>query len=497
MSGENYVNTASTATTAAPVGPSDLTFTVASYTGWPAAPFWGELEKGTASAEIVRVTNVAGAVLTIARGQGGTAATSHGAGVSFEHPVPADFFNRTEQHMAATNAHGVTGVVVGTQGAQTVQDKTFRGAHKSNFTDALPVGVTASYESVADNASARDGFVHKNTAGDVDRRGFLLQQSGTDRVQVFNDGTVDLTPSASTRPGLRSRGTTQLDGAVTAGGAVTVSGAANLNGGVSTTTVTASGTVSAPTVTASGNVTATGTIHANGNIDTDANLIVDGTSTLTGTVTAGTVTASGDVTAANLAAVGQVTAYGGKRAIIEVDATTDVVSPITDQLVWVAAERMMYRYNGSAWVRTAPFVPRAELRQSTLQSIGSSTFTALLFQTEDYDSHNGHAANAAEYVIPTGWSGKYKLRGGMAFDAAVGGGRQVRWTRNGSPIARGSCAVANDSSVNLVVPARSITTDCSAGDIIRLEAWHNAGGSINTNVISENQSYMSVEWTVT
>lgn len=339
MSGENYVNTASTATTAAPVGPSDLTFVVASYTGWPAAPYWAEFEKGTASAEVVRVTNVAGTTLTITRGQGGTAATSHGAGVSFEHIVPASHFNETEVHMAATNAHGVTGVVVGTQGAQTVQDKTFRGAFKSNFTDALPVGVTASYESTADNSSGRDGFVHKNTAGDVARKGFLLQQSGTDRFMVRNDGTTDINPSASANPGLRNHGTTVLDSTASVGGALTVSaGGANITGGLTvpsggaaiTGNSTITGTANVSSTATVGSLTTAGTIHANGSIDTDTNLVVDGTSTLTGTVSAGgAVNATGAVTGASGTFTGALSAQAAKVASFNVAADYGFTSEIS------------------------------------------------------------------------------------------------------------------------------------------------------------------------
>lgn len=323
MSGENYTNTASgNASTSAPIGPSDLTVTVASYTGYPSAPYWAELEKGTASAEIVRVTNVAGSVLTITRGQGGTAATSHGAGVTFEHIVPASHFNETEAHMAAVTAHGVTGVVVGTQGAQTVQDKLFRGAVKSQHSDTLPVGITASFESVADTAGARDGFVHRNTAGDGARAGFLLQQSGADRFKVRNDGTVDVAPGASANPGFRNHGTTVLDSTASVAGALTVSsGGASVTGGLVvpsggatvTGNSTVTGTLGVSSTATVGSLTTAGTVHANGSIDTDTNLVVDGTSTLTGTVTAGAaVNATGALTGASATVTGAVSAQGAK-----------------------------------------------------------------------------------------------------------------------------------------------------------------------------------------
>jgi len=342
MSGENYVNTASVATTAALVGPADLTFTVAAYTGFPDAPYWGMFEKGGASAELVRVTNVAGSVLTITRGQGGTAATSHGAGVTFEHVVPASHFNEGETHNAATTAHGVTGAVVGTTGNQTLQDKTFRGAHRSLHSDALPAGVTASYESVADNASARDGFVHKNTAGDAARAAFLAQQSGVDRFRVSNTGNVAITPSTGTA--LTVNGNESVTGNTTVGGTLGVTGAATLSGGASVTGgVTASGTVSGGSLTTSGSVTGLsasilGPIHAGGALDTDSTLVVDGASTLTGAVSAG----------ASIAAAQGITSWGAPVAIT-VSSTAVVTSPATDQLVYDLSDSLFKRWTGSTW----------------------------------------------------------------------------------------------------------------------------------------------------
>lgn len=487
MSGENYVNTASVATTAAPVGPADLTFTVAANTGFPAAPYWGMFEKATGSAELVRVTNVAGSTLTITRGQGGTSATSHGAGVTFEHVVPASLFNENETHNAATTAHGVTGVVVGTTGAQTVQDKNFRGAFRADYTDALPVGITASFESNANSAAARDGFVHKNTAGDAARSGFLLQQSGTDRFKVSNTGNVTITPASGT--------------AVTANGPVTVTGTATLSGGVSTTTITASGAVNTGTVTSTGalnglSASIVGTVHADGALDTDGTLTVDGASTLTGAVTAGsTIAATGAISAPSAAFTNQVTSYGGR---VVPSVTSFPSSPVDGQVVYRADEVMFYRWSasGGAWGRFENFTPKCELRQTTLQTIGSGAWTALVFQTEDLDTHNGHAASSTEYIVPAGWTGYLKCNGGVGWAVDTGTSRGVRWVKNGTPVATGAKTVANSSTIELAFDAKFKKIPVVGGDVITLEAWQNKGSNVNTTVTSENQSYMSLEWVV-
>lgn len=365
MSGENYTNTASTATASVPVGAADTTATLASFTGFPSAPFYGMWEKGTASAELVRVTNVAGSVITMTRGQGGTAATSHGAGVTFEHVIPADPLNRFETHQAATNAHGVTGNIVGTSGSQTIQDKTYRGAHTSLFTDALPAGVAASFLSTADNSSARDGFVHNNTAASAARAAFKLTQSGTDRFVVSNTGNVTVTPSTGT-------GLTVSSGANVSGGLTVATGGLTVT--ASGLVVSAGGATIAGATAVTGNLSATGTLHANGALDTDSTLVVDGTSTLTGTVTAGAgVAVTGAVTASTVMAATQgITAWGGSPTVLSVSTTAVVTSPTSGHVVYDRSDFQFKRWTGSVWLTIRP-LPTSQTQDA------AGTFTSITY----------------------------------------------------------------------------------------------------------------------
>lgn len=495
MAGENYTNTASTATTAAPVGPSDTTASLASFTGWPSPPFWGEFEEGTASAEIVRVTGVAGSSITaMTRAQGGTSATTHGAGVNLELVAPADFFQRAEAHQSATNAHGVTGNVVGTSGAQTVADKLFRGAAKSQHSDALPAGITASFESVADNANARDGFVHRNTAGDAARSAFLAQQSGTDRFKVSNTGNVTINPSTGTA--------LVVTGNTTTSGTTTLTGALTANGGIGTTglTVTTSGLVVSAggalvtgNATFNNNVSATGTIHSNGSIDTDTNLVVDGTSTLTGAVTAGGgVAVTGAVTASTVMASTQgISAWGGSRVALSVSSTAVVTSPTTGDLVWDRSTNLWKEWTGAAWATVA--APYLHVRQTVAQNLTHNTFTAVTFTTEDWDNVNGHSTvtNTSRYTCQTEFAGKYLLNGAVAYDANVNGNRTCRWALNGTAIT-GSQAAGVAGSVSSIVGARPFLVDLAVGDFVELQGFQSSGVTLATD--NALQSSMTVTW---
>jgi hypothetical protein len=267
-----YVNTASTAAVGgAGIAAASLSVTVTSFTGWPVAyPYFAEIAKGTGLAEIVEVTAAAGSVLTIVRGQGGTAAADHAVGAAFEHIAPASVFNLAESHPEAVIAHGTATPVVGRDDAQTLTNKTYRGAFAAVFSDALPAGVVASYLSTADNANARDGFVHANTAGNVDRYAFLATQAGANRVAVRNDGTVEITPSgAAVRPGFRNAGTSTLTGNVSAGGTLAVTGAATVGGTLGVTgAATVTGALTAQAAKVESYVSASGaSVRANTTIN--------------------------------------------------------------------------------------------------------------------------------------------------------------------------------------------------------------------------------------
>lgn len=225
MTQRNYNNVTSIGTLSGPVASSATTLATASFTGFPAVPFTVTLDRNTASEEVCLVTGVSGANLTVTRGFDGTAGQAHSAGATVEHTAVALDYTEANLHVNATAAvHGVTGALVGAQGAQTIYDKTLI----SPVVQADVVNGDAVVAYVPSAASARNAFR-------------AVGPAGTDVTVITSAGALSTAGITSTTT-LRANGNTQLDGTLTVNGATTLTGATT-----ATAAITANGGVVIPT----------------------------------------------------------------------------------------------------------------------------------------------------------------------------------------------------------------------------------------------------------
>lgn len=138
-----YSSTAVRTQLTAGVSSTSTSLTVASTSGFPSStPFTLLLDGSTAAEEIVTVTGLSGLVLTVLRGEDGTAGAAHAAGCEVRHSATARDFREPQQHMvASTNVHGVA-ALVGTDEVQTLTHKTLDAATTQVIVEGVPTALT-------------------------------------------------------------------------------------------------------------------------------------------------------------------------------------------------------------------------------------------------------------------------------------------------------------------------------------------------------------------
>lgn len=119
---------------------SAVSATLTVTTGLPASlPYTLLLDPGLATEEVVEVTGIGGAVVTITRGMDGSSGQAHANGAEVRHGFSARDFQDSRNHEAnTTTAHGATGFVVGTTNTQTLTNKSISGG--TNTLSAIPIG---------------------------------------------------------------------------------------------------------------------------------------------------------------------------------------------------------------------------------------------------------------------------------------------------------------------------------------------------------------------
>jgi len=156
-------------------------------------PFTLILEKDTANEEIVTVTNLVGSSYSITRGVDGSTAKAHSVGATVEHGVSARDYSESRSHEVATNAHGVTGDVVGTGGAQTLTGKTLTTATLGSILDAGNFKIT----NLATPTSSSDAVRKDFADAQVTAAASSATSAATSATSAANSATAAATSATS------------------------------------------------------------------------------------------------------------------------------------------------------------------------------------------------------------------------------------------------------------------------------------------------------------
>ena len=189
-----YSSTAAKTTLSSSIDSSSASMLLAAPSGLPSQyPFTLILEKDTANEEIVTVTNLVGSSYSITRGVDGSTAKAHSVGATVEHGVSARDYSESRSHEVATNAHGVTGDVVGTGGAQTLTSKTLTTATLGSILDAGNFKIT----NLATPTSSSDAVRKDFADAQVTAAASSATAAATSATSAANSATAATTSATS------------------------------------------------------------------------------------------------------------------------------------------------------------------------------------------------------------------------------------------------------------------------------------------------------------
>lgn len=167
----------------------------------------------------------------------------------------------------------------------------------------------------------------------------------------------------------------------------------------------------------------------------------------------------------------------------EVAALTEQTTPaLTDLLYLTDSGGTIDRKVQVGTLRWTGAFVGAKAYHSTTQSINTGTWTAVLFDTEDFDTDAIHstASNTSRFTVPSGKAGKWMFTSSLFFAANSTGVRGADFWKNGSSAGREYVQVQSTSASSMAILTQAVF-NLAVADYIEIAAFQNSGGSLNLN----------------
>jgi len=125
------------------------------------------------------------------------------------------------------------------------------------------------------------------------------------------------------------------------------------------------------------------------------------------------------------------------------------------------------------------FAGASVTKDGTAQSLSNATYTAIVYQTEDYDTDTFHdtSSNTSRFTIPAGKNGKYLFTVVVNFATDNAGDRRLAIYKNGSAVLYAVGITSTNNSDTRI--GTSVVYNLVATDYIEIFAFQNSGTSIN------------------
>lgn len=142
----------------------------------------------------------------------------------------------------------------------------------------------------------------------------------------------------------------------------------------------------------------------------------------------------------------------------------------------IGTSGLLLKSNGTTatWARQT-FIGCSAYKNAS-QTISNDTVTALLLDTEDYDTSAFHdtGSNTSRMTIPSGLDGKYLVTGYAYYDSNTSGQRQLFIQKNGSPVGPTDKRppISGDNFYHV-----SHVLSLAATDYVELSTYQDSGGN--------------------